>query len=275
VHTFLDNVTWLYRAWKNAKETTMRKTICILSVVLLLGLGLSTFARQGQNAPPVVPKDSTKIASLLFREDFKVPKEHEVQFTPDLLTNPNLELKKYGPGAKPGNADQSGLLISIEGDPVTGKMQTLVWTGVVQGSWAVMFKDKNNYLDLRNTARVHWRTRPRAFKELRLVVKLADGTMLASDRAEPVSTYSHESEVFFSDILLWRTVNPETMAEAKPKPGAGQWTFNPDLSKVDEIGFTDLGAGAGHGAVGGNVAVDWIEVYGDPVKRTAAQSSAR
>lgn len=253
----------------------MRKTICILSVVLLLGLGLSTFARQGQNAPPVVPKDSTKIASLLFREDFKVPKEHEVQFTPDLLTNPNLELKKYGPGAKPGNADQSGLLISIEGDPVTGKMQTLVWTGVVQGSWAVMLKDKNNYLDLRNTARVHWRTRPRAFKELRLVVKLADGTMLASDRAEPVSTYSHESEVFFSDILLWRTVNPETMAEAKPKPGAGQWTFNPDLSKVDEIGFTDLGAGAGHGAVGGNVAVDWIEVYGDPVKRTAAQSSAR
>ena len=45
-----------------------------------------------------------------------------------------------------------------------------------------MLRDKNNYLDLRNTARVHWRTRPRAFKELRLVVKLADGTMLASDR---------------------------------------------------------------------------------------------
>ena len=65
------------------------------------------------------------------------------------------------------------------------------------------------------------------------------------------------------------------MAEAKPKPGAGQFVFNPDLSKVDEIGFTDLGAGAGHGAVGGNVAIDWIEVYGEPVKRTATQSSAR
>ena len=252
----------------------MRKTICILSVVLVLGVVLATFAVQGaQNA--AVPKDSKNLASLLFREDFKAGKEHEVQFTQDLLTNPNLELKKYGPGAKLGSADQSGLLISNEADPVTGGMQTLVWTGVVQGSWAVMLKDKNNYLDLRNTARVHWRTRPRAFKELRLVVKLADGTMLASDRAEPVSTYSHESEVFFTDILLWRPINPEMMAEAKPKPGAGQFVFNPDLSKVDEIGFTDLGAGAGHGAVGGNVAIDWIEVYGQPVKRAAAQSSAR
>ena len=247
----------------------MRKTIWTLSVVLVLGVVVSTLA---QNA--AVPKDSKKLASLLFREDFKAGSEHEVQFTQDLLTNPNLELKKYGPGAKPGVADQSGLLISNEADPVTGGMQTLVWTGVVQGSWAVMLKDKNNYLDLRNTARVHWRTRPRAFKELRLVVKLADGTMLASDRYEPVSTYSHESEVYFADILLWRPINPEMMAEAKPKPGMGQFVFNPDLSKVDEIGFTDLGAGAGHGAVGGNVAIDWIEVYGEPVKRTA-QTSAR
>ena len=38
---------------------------------------------------------------------------------------------------------------------------------------------------------------------------------------------------------------------------------NPDLTKVDEIGWTDL-------SVGGNTAAssaDWIEVYGKPVKR--------
>ena len=67
----------------------MRKTIWILSVVLVLCVVISTFA---QNA--AVPKDSKKLASLLFREDFKAGKEHEVQFTQDLLTNPNLELKK-------------------------------------------------------------------------------------------------------------------------------------------------------------------------------------
>jgi hypothetical protein len=41
---------------------------------------------------------------------------------------------------------------------------------------------------------------------------------------------------------------------------------SPDLSKVDEIGFTDLMAGSGHGP-GGSSRVDWIEVYGKPVKR--------
>src|SRR5437588_1330790 len=132
----------------------MRKAFTVIAVVVILGLGLSMF---GQQSAPV-PKDKPKVAALLFREDFKAGKEHEVQFTPDLLTNPNLELKKYGPGAKPGSADQSGILISNEADPVTGGMQTLVWTGVVQGPWAVMLRDKNNYLDLRNIAHVHWRT---------------------------------------------------------------------------------------------------------------------
>src|SRR5579862_4579276 len=146
----------------------MRKIICAVAVLVILGLGLSIFGQQG--AP--VPKDKPKVAQLLFREDFKAGKEHEVQLTGDLLTNPNLELKKYGPGAKPGSTDQSGLLISNELDPATGKMQTLVWTGVVQAPWAVMLKDKNNVMDLRDTGKVHWRVRPRQFHELRLLIKL-------------------------------------------------------------------------------------------------------
>ena len=44
------------------------------------------------------------------------------------------------------------------------------------------------------------------------------------------------------------------------------WRTNVDLSKVDEIGFTDLGRGAGHGQ-GGNSGIDWIEVHGNTVKR--------
>jgi hypothetical protein len=44
----------------------------------------------------------------------------------------------------------------------------------------------------------------------------------------------------------------------------GKPVLNPDLSRVDEIGFTDLMVG------GQSVAcsrVDWIEVYGKPVDR--------
>ena len=39
-----------------------------------------------------------------------------------------------------------------------------------------------------------------------------------------------------------------------------------NLSKVDEIGFSDLMRGSGHGTQG-NSGVDWIAVYGTPVKR--------
>ena len=46
----------------------------------------------------------------------------------------------------------------------------------------------------------------------------------------------------------------------------GRWEENPDLSKVDEIGFTDMMQGSGHGS-GGWSRIDWIEVYGAPVKR--------
>jgi hypothetical protein len=251
----------------------MRKEIWIFAALVVLALSLSMFAQQGAQRAPAPAKPPA--ATLIFREDFKGTKEHEVQLTPDLLTNSNLELKKYGPGAKPGTADQSGLLLSNEEDPThPGKMDTMVWTGVVEGSWAVMLRDKNNYLDLRDTGRLRWRLRQRSLHQVRPVVKLADGTMLVADYEEPLSTYFRESELYFIDVPRWRTINPETMQDARPKQGEGVWKYDLDLSKIDEIGFTDLMAGAGHGTQG-NVAVDYIEVYGNAVKRAVSQSQAR
>ena len=43
----------------------------------------------------------------------------------------------------------------------------------------------------------------------------------------------------------------------------------PDLSRVDEIGFTDLMPGSGHGP-GGWSDVAWIEVHCKPVKRDSS-----
>ena len=53
------------------------------------------------------------------------------------------------------------------------------------------------------------------------------------------------------------------------KCGEREWGSKVDLSKVDEIGFTDLSRGAGHGQ-GGNSGIDWMEVYGNPVKRSTS-----
>jgi hypothetical protein len=248
----------------------MRKSYSAACAVLVLGLAVGAFAQQ--DARNAAPGKAPKSTTMLFREDFKPGKVGEVQLNQDALTNPNLLIKLYGPGSKPGDADQSGLLLSNEQDPTNpGQTESIVWTGVVQANWAVLLKDKNNYLNLSDTARLRWRIRPRGFHELRPVIRLADGTMLAADYAEPTSTYMRESEIYFTDIPRWRALDPNTVAEAHAKPGEGLWKYNVDLSKVDEIGFTDMMAGAGHGAQG-NVAVDWIEVYGNPVPRGTTQS---
>ncbi len=44
---------------------------------------------------------------------------------------------------------------------------------------------------------------------------------------------------------------------------------NPDLSKVDEVGFADLMPGSGHGT-GGYIHLGTIEVFGKSIPRAAA-----
>lgn len=238
----------------------MRKQICIVSVLLVLGLGLTMFAQQAAQKEKVVP-------TLLFREDFKAMPAGQVQFTQDAVTNPNLELKVYGPGSKPGSGRDSGLLLGNEADEPSTRIMSIAYTGVVQANWGVMFRDKNNYLDLRDAGRFRWRLRQRSLHQLRPLIKLADGTLLVGDYAEPLSSYMRESEFYLVDVPRWRPLNPATMYEASNQPGKPLWKTDVDLSKVDEIGFTSLMAGAGHGT-SGNTAVDWIEVWGQGVKRT-------
>jgi hypothetical protein len=59
-----------------------------------------------------------------------------------------------------------------------------------------MLRDTNNYLDLRGPAKIRLRTRTRSLHQIRLIVKLADGTMLAADYVEPESSYWRETEFY-------------------------------------------------------------------------------
>jgi hypothetical protein len=136
---------------------------------------------------------------------------------------------------------------------------------MTEANWAVTLRDKNNFVNLTGPARVKWRIRPRSFSALRLIIRLADGTMLAADYAEPHSTYFRETEVYVMDIPRWRVLDPDRVIVGAET----DWKTNVDLSRVDEIGFTDLSRGAGHNPAGSS-AVDWIEVYGQPVRRNAS-----
>jgi hypothetical protein len=57
-----------------------------------------------------------------------------------------------------------------------------------------------------------------------------------------------------------------------PAPANETWVPDPDLSKVDEVGFVDLMPSSGHGT-GGYIQLGQIEVYGKPVPHDATTSS--
>jgi len=97
---------------------------------------------------------------------------------------------------------------------------------------------------------MRWRTRTENLHVLHPVVKLADGTLLVGSQTfsspqRPMAgsiAYSGNfvvSEVTFDD-QRWFQLDPVKVVTMKE-------VGNPDLSRVDEIGFVDLMPGGGHG----------------------------
>jgi hypothetical protein len=111
-------------------------------------------------------------------------------------------------------------------------------------------------VDLTGAAKIRWRAKQTGFRHLRLIVKLADGKWLVGDIADGPSTDWREREFILAD-LRWRSLNINTIIE-------GAWVEKPDLSRVEEIGFTDLMLGGGAPA---SSRLDWIEVYATGRKR--------
>jgi len=206
--------------------------------------------------------------------------------TPAALTNPALELKLYDPNAQSIPAylqqppprtiarDWSGpACVQLAGYNQNPPPQQVaagqptdppnLWTGVCQTPIAVTLRDRNSYVDLTGLARIRWVTRVSGFHVVRPVVKLADGSWFVGDYGEGAasanSTLFLDSEFAISSVR-WLTLDIARVVTV------GQTWVEPDLSKVDEVGFADLLPGSGHGW-GGFVNVGRIEVYGKAVKR--------
>jgi hypothetical protein len=105
-------------------------------------------------------------------------------------------------------------------------------------------------------SKIIWRSKQSGLRSLHLVLKLADGTWLVSSQCDDLSKDWRIHEFNIMD-LSWYTLNIKSVIEVKP-------VSNPNLSKVDEIGFTDLMTGGGSDACS---RLDWIEVYGKSVAR--------
>lgn len=183
---------------------------------------------------------------IFFREDWKeIPAATPV--TQLHVVNKDLVLGLYGPGCdsiKKSNHDA----------PVDDPFY--IWSGLSQGNWAVTLKHSKSYVDLSGHAKVLWRSKQSGLRCLHLILKLNDGTWLVSTEGDCMSKDWRITEFNIMD-LNWYTLNIKSVVELKP-------VKNPDLSRVDEIGFTDLMTG---GASDACSRLDWIEVYGKSVSR--------
>jgi hypothetical protein len=229
-------------------------------VKFLIPLSFATFALAQQPAEPNVPQDHRP--GLFFREDFKGPKAgvHIAPMTQEFIANPDLELKLYG----------AGKFLQIDHGDLPKDDPNFIWTGLTESSWGLALRDKTANVDLSGLSKIRWRTEQTGFHALHPIVKLANGTWLVGEYAEGWTPDWHESE-FWPSAIRWRKLNIDRVLEAATGNHYinGLWEEKPDLSNVEEIGFTDLMAGSGRGE-GGWCRIDWIEVYGNPVKRDAA-----
>lgn len=259
--------------WQREKKVSMRRLIPAVSLLGLLTLGiagpswlvLEPARAAGQQAQTSQTPPAPQHPSLFFREDWKLadglanintPQEPEHALFQGDVANPNLELRLYG--------DKGGLVAVQQHN---NNDITYVMTLLCASNCAVTLRDKKNDVDLSGFATIRWRTKISGFHQLHPIVKLADGTWLVGDHATSYSTDWVESEIQLADVR-WQPLNIADVVEGR----GDKWVDNPNLSKVEEIGFTELMRGAGHGAPGSRI--DWIEVYGKPVPRAASSTTS-
>lgn len=267
-------------------------TKLLAGVCLAAALAAGNVSAQAPAAPQAAPP---ALPPLFFREEWRQrarPPDAGADFVPEqgvdagAVTNPALELKLYDPNASsipqylkqpPPRTiarDWSGpTCVQLAGYNQNPPPQRVaagqrtdppnLWTGVCFTPVAVTLRDKANYVDLTGLARIRWVTRTSGFHVVRPVVKLADGSWFVGDYAE--GAHSANSTLFLESELAVANVRWLPLDIARVVTVGQSWA-EPDLSRVDEIGFADLLPGSGHGW-GGFVNVGRIEVYGRAVKR--------
>jgi hypothetical protein len=238
-------------------------------VLAILGMTCSAFAQQAprdEAAGGGEARPRATVAPLFLKVEWVRPPSQidtKVRYTPvqENVSDPNVEIKYYGPAAKQ---------ILTTGAPGSDITPYGVWTGTAEGPFAITFRLKSSYVDLTGLANIRWSTKTSGFHVVRPVVKLANGTLLVGDLAFSSVPKRTLSEFSLANVR-WTKLDPERVVtinsgRVAANPNNEIWAPNPDLSKVDEVGFADLMPGSGHGT-GGYIELGPIEVYGKPVPR--------
>jgi hypothetical protein len=183
---------------------------------------------------------------VLFREDWReIPAVTPV--TQEHVANPDLIMTRHGPG-------EAKIRKSHHDQPADDPFY--IWSGETDANWAISLRHARLAIDLTGNAKIRWRAKQTGFRQLRIILKLGDDKWVVSDQFDDDSADWRVREFNLAD-LRWRTLDIARVTE-------GKWEPNPDLSRVDEIGCTDLMPG---GRTPASSRLDWIEVHARGVSR--------
>jgi hypothetical protein len=223
-----------------------------LAVLCLAASVLASAAQSSVTPAPNTQKPGMKPRPpLLFSETWKLPPhtgeqtDENMRFVPSVVTNPNVEVKLYGPDAKVVRAAVHEERIDL-------------WNGMSAGPVAVTLRDKRNFVDLTDPARLRWIVRTNAVHFLNPVVRLADGRLIVGDRQITTHGEFLSMEIAFTN-MRWYGLDPAKVVVLAE-------VLNPDLRRVDEVGLAMLAPGGGHG-IAGSANLSNVDLFAYPVRR--------
>jgi hypothetical protein len=188
---------------------------------------------------------------LLFSETWRLPPhtgepdDENMRFTPAVVTSRRLDVKLYGPDARVIRA-------AVHEERVD------LWNGMTTSPTAITLRDRSNFVDLTDAARLRWILRTNAIHPVHPVVRLADGRLIVGDRGITTHGEFLSVEIAFSG-MRWYGLDPARVVVLTE-------VTNPDLRRVDEVGVAMLAPGGGHG-IAGSVNLSNVELFAYPVPR--------
>ena len=226
-----------------------------LAGLIILTTGVA-FAQAPAGGIPQMGR-SPEGAPLLFLEEWN--SEPLAQpITQEHLSNPDLTLNLYG--------DINGIRKSAH------PTENYTYTGEAITNWGLTLSDPAAYWDLTRNGKMMLMTRNSGYRFTHIMLKTADGNWYVSEEGNPESTFWIEHE-YILENLHWRNlmmVDQPTNASNQRDPIPGHHPIiptsvgTPDLSRVEEIGFTDLMPG---GWIPSTSRIKSWAVYGQQVPR--------
>ena len=146
------------------------------------------------------------------------------------------------------------------------------YTGEATTNWAITVSDKLSLWDLSATGRIRLKTQNSGYRFVHVVIKTADGKYFVSEEGSGESSSWIERDYVLSD-LHWRNLlmtdtptNASNRRQPDPKrvPIIPTSRATPDLTKVEEVGFSDLMAG---GWIPATSRIAAFDLYGKAVPR--------